>query len=117
MKYKTNAVKKMTDGFRIGGDRLAIYVLVTLLSFLVTIIIGIGSFYLAEYVVGRKHRADVLEDSYKEAVDHIASLEREIIGLNQQIEQMNYDAQRAGERLDNPRRWNPADPLNTQPRQ
>lgn len=91
--------------------------LITLLCILISLGILAGAFYLAKYVVEKQHRANVLEDSYKEAVDHIASLEREITGLNQQIEHMQYEAQQMGQRLDRPRRWDPGDPLNSQPRQ
>jgi cell division protein FtsB len=87
--------------------------LITLLCVLVALAILAGAFFLAEYVVGKKHRVNVLEDSYKEATDHIASLEREIIGLNQQVEQMTYEAARDNERGARPRAWNPADPLNS----
>jgi hypothetical protein len=91
--------------------------LITITCIAVSLGILAGAFYLAKYVVERQHRATVLEDSYKEAVDHIAGLEREIMGLNQQIEHMQYEAQQMGQRLDKPRRWDPGDPLNSQPRQ
>lgn len=91
--------------------------LITILCILLCLGILAGAFYLAKHVVERQHRANVLEDSYKEAVDHIASLEREIVGLNQQIEHMQYEAQQMGQRLDRPRRWNPSDPLNSADRQ
>ena len=87
--------------------------LITLLCVLLCLLILAGGFYLAKYVVERQHRANVLEDSYKEAVDHIASLEREVMGLNQQIEHMQYEAQLNGQRMDRPRHWNPSDPLNS----
>jgi peptidoglycan hydrolase CwlO-like protein len=89
--------------------------LTTLISVSISLGILAGAFFLAKYVVEKQHRANVLEDSYKEAVEHIASLEREITGLNQQIEQLMYEAQQNGERLDRPRRWDP-NPLNGQAR-
>lgn len=101
----------MMDGYLTGGDTVPY--LITLLCVLLSLAILYGGFYLAKYVVERQHRANVLEDSYKEAVDHIASLEREILGLNQQIEHMQYEAQLNGQRMDRPRHWNPADPLNS----
>jgi hypothetical protein len=88
-------------------------ILITLLCVLLCLAILAGGFYLAKYVVERQHRAQVLEDSYKDAVDHIGSLEREIMGLNQQIEHMQYEAQQNGERIQRPRSWNPRDPLNS----
>lgn len=92
---------------------MILYTLMTLLCVLLCLAILYGGFYLAKYVVDRQHRVNVLEDSYKEATDHIVALEREIIGLNSQIEQMQYEAQQNGQRLDRPRAWNPNDPLNS----
>ena len=87
--------------------------LITLLCVLISVTILYGGFYLAKHVVERQHRVNVLEDSYREATEHIAALEREITGLNQQIEHMQYEAQQNGQRMDRPRAWNPADPLNS----
>lgn len=92
-------------------------ILITLICILIALAIFAGAFYLAEYVVKKQHRVHVLEDTYKEATDHIASLEREILGLNQQIEHMQYEAQINGQRMDRPRSWNPRDPLNSKDRQ
>ena len=105
----------MTDGCKIGGDTMT--ALITLLCVLTGVAILYGGFYLAKYVVERQHRVNVLEDSYREATEHIASLEREILGLNQQIEHMQYEAQLNGERVNRPRAWDPKDPLNSQSRQ
>lgn len=88
-------------------------VLITLLCALVALAILAAAFYLAEYVVGKKHRVNVLEDSYREATDHIAALEREIMGLTQQVEQMTYEVARAEERGPRTRAWNPSDMLNS----
>jgi len=87
--------------------------LITLLCGLLSLAILAGGFYLAKYVVERQHRVNVLEDAYREATEHIAALEAEITGLNQQIEHMQYEAQLNGERMARPRAWNPADPLNS----
>lgn len=92
-------------------------ILITLICILLALAIFAGAFYLAEYVVKKQHRVHVLEDSYKDATEHIASLEREILGLNQQIEHMQYEAQLNGQRMDRPRVWNPSDPLNSEQRQ
>lgn len=105
----------MTDGFQTGGDTM-ITALIALLCVLVCVAILYGGFYLAKHVVERQHRANVLEDSYKEATEHIAGLEREILGLNQQLEHVQYEAQLNGQRIDRPRAFNPKDPLNSQPR-
>lgn len=87
--------------------------LIPLLCVLLCLAILYAGFYLAKYTVERNHRANVLEDSYKEAVEHITSQEREIASLLSEIEQLKYEAQQAGQRMDQPRRWNPADPLNS----
>lgn len=101
----------MMDGYRIGGESMI--VVWTLLCVLLALAILAGGLFLAEYVVGKKHRVNVLEDSYREATEHIAALEREILGLNQQVEQMTYEAELAENRGVRPRAWNPADPLNS----
>jgi hypothetical protein len=88
-------------------------ILISLLCVLLSIAILYAGFYLAKHVVERQHRANVLEDSYKEATDHILHLEREILGLNSQIEQMQYESQLNGDRVPRPRSWNPSDPLNS----
>lgn len=103
------------DGYPIGGDGMT--VMIVLLCVVLSIVILYAGFYLAKYVVERQHRANVLEDSYKDAVEHIAGLEREIIGLNSQIEHMQYEAQQNGERLQRPRTWDPSNPLNASSRQ
>lgn len=92
-------------------------ILIALICIALALAIFAGAFYLAEYVVKKQHRVHVLEDSYKDATEHIASLEREISGLNQQIEHMQYEAQLNGQRMDRPRSWNPRDPLNSEQRQ
>lgn len=88
-------------------------ILITAIIVLICLLIFGGAFYLAKYVVEKQHRIGVLEDSYKEAAEHIAAQEREIMGLNQQIEHMQYEAQLTGQRLERPRAWNPSDPLNS----
>lgn len=92
-------------------------ILITLICILLALATFAGAFYLAEYVVKKQHRVHVLEDSYKDAIEHITSLEREVLGLNQQIEQIQYEAQLNGQRMDRPRSWNPRDPLNSADRQ
>ena len=89
--------------------------LITLLCAILSISILDGGFYLAKYVVEKQHRVNVLEDSYKEATEHISSLEREVMGLNQQIEHLQYESQLAEQR-NVPRSWNPGDMLNSSSR-
>lgn len=91
--------------------------LITLLSVLLCLIILYAGFYLAKYVVERQHRVHVLEDSYKEAVEQIQGLQQTIIDKDHEIEQMKYESQLNGERVDRPRAWNPRDPLNSEARQ
>jgi hypothetical protein len=88
-------------------------ILISLICVLLSLAILYAGFYLSKHVVERQHRANVLEDSYKEAIEHIAGLEREILGLNSQIEQMQYESQLNGGRVPRPRSWNPSDPLNS----
>lgn len=90
--------------------------LITLTCILIALAILAGAFFLSKYVVEKQHRVNVLEDAYKEASEHIQSLEREIDGLNQQIEQMQYEVQLNSQRLERPRSWNPSDIMNSQPR-
>lgn len=85
--------------------------LVTLLCVLLCLLILYGGYYLSKHIVEREHRARVLEDSYNAAEEHIRAQEREIAGLNSQIEQMQYEAQLNGERMARPRSWNPSNPL------
>lgn len=87
--------------------------MISLLCIVLSLIILYSGFYLAKYVVERQHRANVLEDAYKEATEHISTLEREVAGLNSQIDHLQYEAQLNGERLQRPRVWNPNDPLNS----
>lgn len=87
--------------------------LITFLCVFLCAVLFAGAFYLAKYVVERQHRIAVLEDSYKEAIERIAQLETENAALNQQIEHMQYEAQMQTERMQQPRAWNPRDPLNS----
>lgn len=95
----------------VGGERLT--ALIVFLCLLICAALFAGGFYLAKYVVERQHRVNVLEDAYKEATDHIAQLQNEIAALNQQLEYMQYEAKLAEERANQPRAWNPRDPLNS----
>ena len=90
-----------------------INVLITLLCLLIAAVMFSGSFYLSKYVVSLQHRVNVLEDSYKQAVDEIGRLERENIGLNQQIEHLQYEARLSEQRGGHQRAWNPRDPLSS----
>lgn len=88
-------------------------ILITFLCVILCLVILYAGFHLSKHVVEREHRAKVLEDTYKEAVDYIATLQTEISGLNSQIEHMQYEAQQNGERINRTRSWNPSDPLNS----
>lgn len=90
--------------------------LIALLCVLIGLAILSGGFFLAKYVVEKQHRVNVLEDSYREATEHIGSLEREVEGLNQQIDQMTYEAKLAEQRGSRPRAWQPHNPLNDERR-
>lgn len=90
--------------------------LIALLCILIGLAILWGGFLLAVKYVEKNHRVNVLEDSYREATEHIGSLEREIEGLNQQIDQMNYEAQLNEQRGSRPRAWQPNNPLNDEGR-
>lgn len=87
--------------------------LITLLCLLIAAVLFSGGFCLAKYVVSLQHRVNVLEDSYKQAVEEIGRLERENVGLNQQIEHLQYEAQLSDNRGRQSRAWNPGDPLNS----
>ena len=87
--------------------------LITLLCLLIAAVLFTGGFYLAKHVVSLQHRVNVLEDSYKQAVEEIGRLERENIGLNQQIEHLQYEAQLSEQRGGTTRAWNPRDPLSS----
>lgn len=92
--------------------------LITFICVLICLAILYGGYYLAKHVVERNHRVSVLEDAYKEATEHIAGLEREVLGLNQQLEHAVYEAQLNEQRGTPNRAWNPKDMLNsTQGRQ
>lgn len=88
-------------------------ILQVLLCILLCLAILYAGFYLSKYVVERQHRANVLEDAYRESVEQIGELQREVLGLNSQMEQMQYESQQNGERVNRPRSWNPSDPLNS----
>jgi len=87
--------------------------LIALICFLLCLVILYGGYYLAKHVVERNHRVSVLEDAYKEASEHIAGLEREVLGLNQQLEHAVYEAQLNEKRSTPNRAWNPNDILNS----
>ena len=92
--------------------------LITLICFILCLSILYGGYYLAKHVVEKNHRVSVLEDAYKEAAEHISALEREVLGLNQQLEHALYEAQLNEQRGTTSRAWNPKDILNsTQGRQ
>lgn len=90
-------------------------VLITLLCVLLSLILFAGAFYLAKHVVSLQHRVHVLEDSYKEATEHIAQQEEHIITLKQELDfiRRTEEVQHQRER---PRTWNPGDPLNSNSR-
>lgn len=90
--------------------------LITLICILIGLLILYGGYWLSKQVVERQHRITVLEDSYKEATEHLAAQEREIMALNQQLEHAQYEVQLSEQRGAVSRAWNPKDPLNSQPR-
>ena len=107
----------MMDGYQIGGETMTT-ALITLLCCLLCLSILYGGYYLAKHVVEKNHRVSVLEDAYKEATEHIGALEREVLGLTQQLEHAMYEAQLNEQRGTPSRAWNPRDILNsTQGRQ
>lgn len=102
----------MKDGYRIGGESMTT-ALITLICLLICLAILYGGYYLAKHVVEKNHRVSVLEDAYKEAAEHIGALEREVLGLNQQLEHAQYEAQLNEQRGTVNRSWNPKDILNS----
>jgi galactokinase len=87
--------------------------LITLICFLLCLAILYGGYYLAKHVVERNHRVKVLEDAYKEATDHIAVMEQELLNLSQQLEHAQYEVQISEQRGTPARAWNPKDMLNS----
>lgn len=92
-------------------------VLVFLLCLLICFLLFAGAYYLSKHVVEKQHRVNVLEDAYSEAVEEIKAQAQVIQDKEHEIEQMMYEAQQNGQRVDRPRSWNPSNPLNSEPRQ
>lgn len=87
-------------------------ILTTLICFAIALGIFAGAFYLSKYVVGLQHRVHVLEDSYKDATDHIADQEKTVVLLQQEIDFMRRETEIREHQSNRQRVWNPGDPLN-----
>ena len=85
--------------------------LITLVCVLISALIFERSYRMAMRVVSLKHRVNVLEDSYREATEHIAEIEKLNEVLKQEIDFMRRSAE-VQEHRDRPRSWNPSDPFN-----
>lgn len=105
----------MMDGRIIGGD--SVIVLIVLLCAVLVLSLFAGAYYLSKHVVEKQHRVHVLEDAYNEAVEEIKAQAQIIQDKEHEIEQMMYEAQQNGQRVDRPKSWNPSNPLNSEPRQ
>lgn len=92
-------------------------ILITLLCAVLVLLLFAGAYYLSKHVVEKQHRVAVLEDAYTEAVEEIKAQAQIIQDKEHEIEQMMYEAQQNGQRVERPRSWNPSDPLNSTPRQ
>ena len=92
-------------------------VLIVLLCALLVLLLFAGAYYLSKHVVEKQHRVHVLEDAYQEAVEEIKSQAQIIQDKEHEIEQLMYEAQQNGQRVERPRSWNPSDPLNSTLRQ
>lgn len=83
-----------------------------LLCVLMSVVIFERAYRIAKKHVALLHRVNVLEDSYKEATDHIAKQEEFIISLQQELDFIRRTEEEQSKR-ERPRAWNPGDPLNT----
>lgn len=87
--------------------------LITLVCILIASALFAGAFYLSKYVVSLQHRVHVLEDSYKEATEHIAEQDRTILQLQQELDFVRRDEEMRATQNVRQRTWNPGDPLNS----
>ncbi|SDJ60964.1 hypothetical protein SAMN05421868_13428 [Paenibacillus naphthalenovorans] len=87
--------------------------LIIFLCMLVSVILFSAAFYMAHYVVQKTHRIAVLEDSYKEATEHIAEQDRTILQLQQELDFVRRDEEMRATQNVRQRTWNPGDPLNS----
>ena len=91
-------------------------ILVSLICATLVLLLFAGAFFLSKLVVEKTHRVHVLEDSYKEATEHILLQEQIIKDRDHEIEQLMYEAQQHGQRVERPRAWKPNDMLNSEAR-
>lgn len=71
-----------------------------------------GAFYMAKYVVTIQHRVNVLEDSFKEAEEHIIEQEKQIVMYQQEMDFMRRDAEQQQLRDNRTRPWDPDNLMN-----
>lgn len=90
----------------------------TFICILIALALFAGAFYLAKYVVSLQHRVVVLEDSYKQATEHIEKQDEALAAYQQQIDYMERNEAIQKQAQDRPQRgWNPSDPLHGGTRQ
>jgi F0F1-type ATP synthase membrane subunit b/b' len=87
------------------------------LGVLIALGIATGSFYWGRHISSIEQRNELLESTHSEALKHIDDIEKYLEELQQENEFMRKEAQTQGQRVNTPRTWNPADPLNSQARQ
>lgn len=86
--------------------------LITIICICLALALFAGAFYMAKYVVNLQHRVNVLEDSYKEAEEHIMEQEKQIVMYQQEMDYMRREAEVQQARNGRNRIWHPDDPLN-----
>lgn len=84
---------------------------------LVILIVAVGSFYWGRHISSIEQRNELIETTHAEALKHIDDLESHLEEIKQEYEIMHQEMKDRGERIATPRAWNPADPLNSSPRQ
>ena len=91
--------------------------LITFICTLIALAIFYGAFYLAKQHIALQHRVNVLEDTYKEATEYIASQEEAMLLLKQELDFIRRTEESQSARNEPRRSWNPGDLMNSGSRQ
>lgn len=67
-----------------------------------------GAYYQAKHTVTLQHRVHILEDSYKEATEHIVDQEKTIVLLQQELDFIRRTEEERAQRNEPKRSWNPS---------
>lgn len=87
-----------------------------ILCVLSALAIAAGAFYWGRHIASVELTHKRLEEDYNKAIEHIQTVEEALEEVSRENEYMHKEMTSQGSKVSAPRKWNPADPLNSSER-